>query len=110
MVILHQEWGSNLDGSYFNNFNSDTDVSEILRFVKGLLSSSANQRSTSSRTYSSISENKVIQQLRIQGYVSTDSKVDIVVLIGKEYSVGGTIFPWRKQFIPILGILYHIHQ
>jgi len=34
-------WGSNLEGSYFNNFDSNTDVSEILRFVAGILSSSA---------------------------------------------------------------------
>ena len=34
-------WQTNLEGSYFNNFDSNTDVSEILRFVAGLLSSSA---------------------------------------------------------------------
>lgn len=34
-------WKTSLEGSYFNNFDSNTDVSEILRFVAGLLSSSA---------------------------------------------------------------------
>ena len=44
-------WGSNLDGSYFNNFNSNTDVSEILRFVAGLLSASAPNASPNTRTF-----------------------------------------------------------
>lgn len=42
-------WGSNLEGSYFNNFDANTDVSEILRFVAGLLSSSAASPSPNTR-------------------------------------------------------------
>jgi hypothetical protein len=45
-------WQSNLNGSYFNNFNSETNVSEILRFVAGLLSSSAPDASPNTKTYS----------------------------------------------------------
>ena len=96
------EWGSNLDGSYFNNFNSDTDVSEILRFVAGLLSSSAANPTANSRTYSSISENKsnTTTGTAPAGYVSTDhSKADIEYLIGKGFaSVGGTIFPGKTIY------------
>ena len=33
-------WGENLDGSYFNNFNNTTHVSEILRFIAGAMSHS----------------------------------------------------------------------
>ena len=33
-------WGSGLEGSYFNNFNETTHVSEILRFVAGIVSHS----------------------------------------------------------------------
>ena len=33
-------WGSSLDGSYFNNFDNTTHVSEILRFMSGVLSHS----------------------------------------------------------------------
>lgn len=33
-------WGSNLDGSIFNSYNASTDVSEILRTLVGLISSS----------------------------------------------------------------------
>ena len=44
-------WGENLQGSYFNNFNATTDVSEILRFVAGLLSSSAASPTANTKTY-----------------------------------------------------------
>jgi hypothetical protein len=33
-------WGQNLEGSYFNNFTHETNVSEILRFVAGAMSHS----------------------------------------------------------------------
>ena len=33
-------WGSNLAGSYFNNFDNTTNVSEILRFMSGVISHS----------------------------------------------------------------------
>jgi len=48
-------WKTNLEGSYFNNFDSNTDVSEILRFVAGLLSSSATAPSPNTQTFSSVS-------------------------------------------------------
>ena len=34
------QWGSNLEGSYFNNFDNTTHVSEILRFMSGVMSHS----------------------------------------------------------------------
>jgi len=34
-------WGSNLDGSIFSNYNANTDVSEILRTMLGLMSASS---------------------------------------------------------------------
>ena len=51
------QWQSNLTGSYFNNFTSQTDVSEILRFVAGLLSQSAPDASPNTKTYSSYTAN-----------------------------------------------------
>ena len=33
-------WGVNLEGSYFNNFDNTTHVSEILRFMAGIISHS----------------------------------------------------------------------
>ena len=56
-VPTSNDWGSNLNGSYFNNFNKNTDVSEILRFVAGLLSSSAPDAAPNTKTYSSYTTN-----------------------------------------------------
>jgi hypothetical protein len=50
-------WGSNLQGSYFNNFTSASNVSEILRFVAGLLSASAPDASPNTRTLGSVTAN-----------------------------------------------------
>jgi len=51
------QWQQNLTGSYFNNFTTQTDVSEILRFIAGLLSQSAPDASPNTRTYSSYTAN-----------------------------------------------------
>ena len=42
-------WGSNLEGSFFNNFNNSTHVSEILRFMSGVLSHSLDVAGCSSK-------------------------------------------------------------
>jgi len=44
-------WQSDLEGSYFNNFNANTDVSTMLRFIAGLLSQSAPDASPNTRTW-----------------------------------------------------------
>ena len=46
-------WGTGLDGSYFNNFNATDDVSDILRFMAGLLSASAPDAAPNTRTWQS---------------------------------------------------------
>ena len=56
-VPTSNPWQSSLNGSYFNNFNENTDVSEILRFVAGLLSSSAPDAAPNTKTYSSYTTN-----------------------------------------------------
>ena len=56
-VPTSNAWQSSLNGSYFNNFNENTDVSEILRFVAGLLSSSAPDAAPNTKTYSSYTTN-----------------------------------------------------
>lgn len=53
-IPTSNNWQSNLNGSYFNNFTSETNVSEILRFVAGLLSSSAPDASPNTRTLGSV--------------------------------------------------------
>ena len=48
-------WGnSGLEGSYFSNFDHNTDISVMLRFVAGLLSSSAPNASPNTQTYNNI--------------------------------------------------------
>jgi hypothetical protein len=54
-VPTSNDWGANLQGSYFNNFTTQTNVSEILRFIAGLLSSSAPDASPNTKTFGSIS-------------------------------------------------------
>ena len=43
-------WGVGLEGSYFNNFDSTTHVSEILRFVAGIVSHSIDTSSPTANT------------------------------------------------------------
>ena len=43
-------WGQGLDGSYFNNFDNTTNVSEILRFVAGIISHSIDTSSPTENT------------------------------------------------------------
>jgi len=44
------QWGSNLEGSFFNNFDNTTHVSEILRFMSGVLSHSLDVADASPNT------------------------------------------------------------
>jgi len=95
------DWQSNLQGSYFNNFTKETDVSEILRFVAGLLSSSAPDASPNTKTYGSVSENlSNTTTSTIEGYVPQDNDIaDITYLIDKGFAAeGGTIFPSKTVY------------
>jgi len=49
-------WGQSLDGSYFNNFDNTTHVSEILRFMAGVISHSLDvaDASPNTKTYGSV--------------------------------------------------------
>ena len=58
-IPTSNDWKTSLEGSYFNNFDKNTDVSEILRFVAGLLSSSAPDASPNTKGYSSYTKNNV---------------------------------------------------
>jgi hypothetical protein len=89
------QWQQNLTGSYFNNFTQNTDVSEILRFVAGLLSQSAPDASPNTRTYSTYtanaqntttgtvltgtvpqsSTNTTVQYLNSRGFANTGSTI-----------------------------------
>jgi hypothetical protein len=58
-IPTSNNWQTSLEGSYFNNFNSNTDVSEILRFMAGLLSASAPDASPNTKGYSGYTKNNV---------------------------------------------------
>jgi hypothetical protein len=47
-------WKENLNGSYFNNFDANTNISEVLRFIAGLLSSSAPAPSPNTKFYNAL--------------------------------------------------------
>jgi hypothetical protein len=88
-------WKSNLNGSYFNNFDSNTNVSEILRFIAGLLSASAPDASPNTRYYNSINNNSPSLNISsIAGYVPQDiSGSTILYLNSKGFAdTGSTIF------------------
>jgi hypothetical protein len=89
-------WQSNLNGSYFNNFNSETNVSEILRFVAGLLSSSAPDASPNTRTLSSVTataQNTTTATALTGRIPQTSTNTTITYLNGKGFATAGsTIF------------------
>ena len=89
-------WQTSLEGSYFNNFNSNTDVSEILRFVAGLLSSSAPDASPNTKTYSSYSSNAVnttTATVTAGSVPLSSTNTTITYLQGKGFATtGSTIF------------------
>ena len=55
-VPTSNKWQNSLEGSFFNNFDQNTDTAEILRFIAGLLSSSAPSSAPNTNTYSSTLE------------------------------------------------------
>jgi len=89
-------WQSNLNGSYFNNFNSETNVSEILRFVAGLLSSSAPDASPNTKTYSTVTDaatNTTTGTALLGRIPQTSTNTTITYLNGKGFATAGsTIF------------------
>ena len=95
-------WQSNLNGSYFNNFTSQTDVSEILRFVAGLLSASAPDAAPNTKTYAGITPNvsNTTTTSIIGGYVPQSSTTaSILYLISKGFTqTGSTILSGKTLY------------
>jgi hypothetical protein len=89
------QWGAGLNGSYFNLFTPNTDTSTILRFVAGLLSSSAPAPTPNTKTYGSLTNNNPsFSNSSIDGYVPQDiSGSDLLYLNSKGFAnTGSTIF------------------
>ena len=94
-------WKENLDGSFFNNFDNTTHVSEILRFMAGVISSSIDTASptANTKTFGSVdsNENNLGSTDTIGGYLPTNytalSNATLNYLVSKGWtSVGATIF------------------
>jgi hypothetical protein len=89
-------WQSNLNGSYFNNFNSETNVSEILRFVAGLLSASAPDASPNTRTLGSVTATAVntTTGTALTGRVPQSTSNTTIAYLGNKgfATAGSTIF------------------
>lgn len=94
-VPSSNNWQSGLDGSYFNNFTTQTNASEILRFIAGLLSSSAPDASPNTKTYNSISAtNSNTTTGTVSGYVPKSyTSADLPYLVSKGFAqTGSTLF------------------
>ena len=93
-------WGSNLEGSYFNNFDNTTNVSEILRFMSGVISHSLDvaDASPNTKTFASVDTNETnlggtdsVDGYLPQSYDSTNATMKY--LYTKDFvNEGGTIF------------------
>ena len=88
------DWGT-MDGSYFNNFNKNTDISEIIRFMAGLLSSSAPDASPNTKYYNGYTKNtfNTSTDSGINGYLpSGTTNTTLLELVDAGFaSIGGTI-------------------
>ena len=93
-------WGSNLEGSYFNNFDNTTNVSEILRFMSGVLSHSldVSDASPNTKVFNSIDTNETNlgSTDSVDGYLPQSydsSNATMKYLVTKNWvSEGSTIF------------------
>jgi hypothetical protein len=101
-VPTSNNWQAGLQGSYFNNFTSNTDVSEMLRFIAGLLSASAPDAAPNTKTFAGISENITNSGTTAapSGYVPQSSTAaDIIYLTGKGFTAAGnTIFSGKTIY------------
>jgi hypothetical protein len=89
-------WQTSLEGSYFNNFNANTDVSEILRFVAGLLSASAPDASPNTKGYNGYTKNSVnttTGTVTVGSIPQSSTNTTVTYLQGKGFATAGsTIF------------------
>ncbi len=86
-------WQTGLAGSYFNRFNHNTDTSEILRFIAGLLADQAPDVSENTNTFTSLTPIQTnATQFSIPGGVVPNStnNADITHLISKGFAAAGS--------------------
>jgi len=110
-------WKENLQGSYFNSFDANTNVSEVLRFIAGLLSQSAPSPLPNTKTFSGIiplsssfgtssisgripseSTNSDILYLRSKGFANSGSaSFDLPYVLGRVYSSSDFSFTYSSS-------------
>ena len=93
-------WEDSLDGSYFNNFDNTSHVSEVLRFMAGVLSHSLDvaDAAANTKTFASVDTNETslgstdsVDGYLPQSYDSTNATMRY--LVTKNWvAEGGTIF------------------
>jgi|LakMenEpi03Aug12_release.lakeMendotaPanAssembly.Ray.scaffolds.fasta_scaffold28399_5 hypothetical protein len=85
-------WKENLQGSYFNNFDANTNVSEILRFIAGLLSQSAPDASPNTKTFGGLNPRFINPAgLTINGRIPSQStNSDVLYLQSKGFANSGS--------------------
>ena len=99
-------WGSNLEGSFFNNFDNTTYVSEILRFMSGVMSHSLDvaDASPNTKTFASVdtNENNLGSTDSVDGYLPQSydsSNATMKYLVTKQWvSEGEQIFQGITQY------------
>jgi hypothetical protein len=92
-IPTSNNWQTSLEGSYFNNFNANTDVSEILRFVAGLLSASAPDASPNTKVYNGYTKNNVnttTGTVTVGSVPQNSTNTTITYLQGKGFATTGT--------------------
>jgi hypothetical protein len=91
-IPTSNNWGTGLEGSYFNNFTNITFTSEILRFIAGLLSASAPDASPNTRTFSGISRTTSNNGTStISGYVPQSyTAADITYIVNQGFATAGS--------------------
>ena len=110
-------WKVNLQCSYFNSFDANTNVSEILRFIAGLLSQSAPSPLPNTKTFNDIiplssnfgtssilgripseSTNSDILYLRSKGFANSGSaSFDLPYVLGRVYSSSDFSFTYSSS-------------
>jgi len=86
------QWQYNLEGSYFNLFNHNTDTATIIRFIAGFLSSSTPAPIPNGRSYNGVSVSTANSSTSTQpnGYVSFNhGNTTIQYLIDKGFAAVG---------------------
>lgn len=89
-------WGNSLQGSYFENWNSNTNISDILRFFAGAFSSSYPSPSPNTKYYNSMttSDGSKGSTVSITGYIpqnSSNTYIQFLQPLGWA-NVGSTVF------------------